>query len=435
MISCAEDLPRHVALPRGCVDGLERLLAEHRVAVDIEDRRTDGDPIDVRFLGELTPAQSRAADALAAHDTGVLVAPPGSGKTVVGAHLVARRGRSTLVLVHRSQLLDQWVAQLGAFLGLPRAEIGRIGGGGRRSRGKVDVAMMQSVVRRDAVDDIVGAYGHVIVDECHHVPAVSFERVLREVPARYVTGLTATPRRRDGHHPILHLQLGPVRYTMDRKDQGGRRLACRLVVRETSFRPSSPARPSIQEIYRELASDEDRNHMILDDVIRALEDGRSPLLLSERRDHVAYFAERLDGVARNLVVLRGGMRGPERRRAMERLASIPETEERLVLATGRYVGEGFDDARLDTLFLAMPISWRGTLEQYAGRLHRRHRAKDDVLVVDYVDRQVPMLDHMFAKRMRGYRAMGYVVDLDFGPTAPDVDPIVEYDEGGLDRPA
>ena len=187
--------------------------------------------------------------------------------------------------------------------------------------------------------------------------------------------------------------------------------------------------PGIQGIYAQLASDEGRNRLILDDVVRALEEGRSPLLLTERRDHVAYFAERLRSLARNLIVLQGGMRSKARRAAIQKLASIPDNEERLVLATGRFIGEGFDDARLDTLFLAMPVSWRGTVVQYAGRLHRQHHAKTEVRILDYVDRDVPMLARMFDKRMRGYRAMGYVLG-EHGAShgVEDDATVIEYDE-------
>ncbi|MFH1278917.1 MAG: DEAD/DEAH box helicase family protein [Candidatus Eisenbacteria bacterium] len=431
VISCAEDFPQHIALPRGCVDDLRELLASLGVALEIKDSRCLGQPLDVQFHGELTQIQKEAVRALLANETGVLVAPPGSGKTVVGIHLVAQRARSTMILVHRTPLLDQWITQLSTFLDLNPKEIGQIGGGKRKPNGSLDVAMIQSLVRHDRIDDIVATYGQVIVDECHHVPAVSFERVLREVRARYVNGLTATPRRRDGHHPILQLQIGPVRFSIDPKNQAAQQhFKHRLIVRETSFRLAHLTKDiGIQEIYNQLALDEDRNTLILDDVIRALEEGRSPILLTERRDHLAFFTKRLQGVARNLVVLRGGMRSKERRAAAEKLASIPDTEERLLLATGRFIGEGFDDTRLDTLFLAMPVSWRGTLVQYAGRLHRQHHAKTEVHILDYADRHVPVLARMFERRARGYRAMGYLLGAyadSYGKESEDC--VIEYDE-------
>ena len=203
VISCAEEHPQHVGIPRGCIDDLKELLSEHGVDLSLEDKRTDGSELDLVFHGELTPIQDHVVQTMIESDIGVFVAPPGSGKTVVGANLVSRRKRNTLVLVHRIQLLEQWITQLSMFLDLKPEEIGQIGGGKRKPNGSLDVATFQSLDRKDGVDDSVAAYGHVIVDECHHVPSVSFERVMREVKARYVVGLTATPRRRDGHHPIL----------------------------------------------------------------------------------------------------------------------------------------------------------------------------------------------------------------------------------------
>ncbi len=409
VIACAEELPRHIALPRGCRDALGELLQKHGIALVVDDRRQEGEAVHFRFGGTLTALQEKAFQVLIRHDIGVLVAPPGIGKTVLGTRLVAERGRSTLVLVHRLPLLEQWVAQLSMFLGIAEKEIGRIGGGKRKPTGQLDVAMIQSLIRKGTVDDLVAGYGQVIVDECHHVPAVSFERVLTEVKARYVLGLTATRQRRDGHHPILEMQLGPVRFSVDPRSQAARHpFEHTLIVRETDFRADGDGTDlGIQEIYRSLAADGSRNRMILDDVRRALEEGRFPILLTERRDHLEYLAERLRGAVRNLVVLHGGRTPKKGRLPMARLADIPDGEEFLVLATGRYAGEGFDDARLDTLFLAMPISWRGTLVQYAGRLHRVHRRKTEVRIFDYVDRDVAVLRRMFEKRLRTYRAIGY----------------------------
>jgi len=434
VIDCAEDLPQYVGLPRGCLDALQELLSEHQIGLTLQDERTDGNPLDLKFNGTLTDLQKDVVRALLPHDFGVFVAPPGTGKTVVGTHLIAERARTTLVLVHRTQLLDQWRTQLALFLDLKPSEVGQIGGGKRKANGRLDVAMIQSLVRRDEVDDLVSTYGHVVVDECHHVPAVSFERVMRETRARYVTGLTATPQRRDGHHPILQYQLGPVRFSVDpRSEVAKRRFEHRLIVRDTGFTLGGPEPSGIQEIYGRIATDPRRNEQILDDVVRALEEGRSPVLLTERREHLDYFAARLKNLARHLVVLQGGMGVKQRREVVAQLASIPDGEERLLLATGRFLGEGFDDARLDTLFLAMPVSWKGTLVQYAGRLHRRHSDKTEVCIYDYVDRNVPMLARMFDRRMKGYRAMGYSLGPEDG--RPDDDHlrerIVEYDKDVL----
>jgi len=408
VISCAEDLPQHVALPRGCVEDVRALLHEIGSDLEVRDEREAGRALDVAFRGQLTDPQRRAVRALVSHDAGILVAPPGGGKTVAATHLIARRARNTLILVHRTQLMEQWIACLAMFLDIEPKRIGQIGGGRRKPNGDLDVAMIQSLGRQGRVDDLVANYGHIVVDECHHIPAVSFERVMREVKARFITGLTATPHRRDGHHPILRFQLGPVRYTVDPKREGETLpFSHRLLVRETSFRSEGSQDLGIQEIYRKLAHDHRRNDLILDDVIAAVAEGRSPIVLTERRDHLELLAERLKAFVRHLVILRGGMRSRERRAAAEQLASIPEAEERLLLATGRFAGEGFYDARLDTLFLTMPVSWKGTLVQYAGRLQRLHPSKTELRIYDYVDRQVPMLSRMFDKRMRGYQAMGY----------------------------
>jgi len=431
VIACAEDLPLHIGLPRGCLADLAKLLRRHDIALDVGDERTLGEALALTFRGELTAAQGSAARTMLAHDTGVFVAPPGTGKTVIGAHLIAARGRSTLVLVHRLPLLDQWITQLEVFLGIDRNEIGQIGGAKRSPTGRLDVAMIQSLVRKDSVADLVAGYGHVIVDECHNLAAVQFERVLKEVKARYIVGLTATPQRRDGHQPITEMQLGPVRFKVDGKAQAEMRpFEHRLVVRETTVRPIDVGvGAGIQEVYGALARDVPRNSMILNDVIRALEEGRSPILLTERKEHLAFFVKRLARLARHLVVLQGGMGAKADREVRAQLAAIPPHEERLLLATGRYIGEGFDDARLDTLFLALPVAWKGTLVQYAGRLHRLHPGKREVRIYDYVDRDVPVLLRMFEKRLRGYRSMGYARgEAPLGFAEPDADLLIEYDE-------
>ena len=409
IICCAEDLPEHLALPRGCLAELEELAAEHGIPVRTDDKRHDGARVEVVFGGKLTPLQEEAVEALFAHDIGVLVAPPGVGKTVIGTALAARRGCNTLVLVHRLPLLEQWRAQLALFLGIDPKRVGQIGGGKRQPNGRLDVAMLQTLVRGDKVDDIVAEYGQVIVDECHHLPAVSFERVLAEVRGRFLVGLTATPRRRDGHHPITAMQLGPVRFEVSAKNQAAERpFRHKLIVRETGFHLApEKAKASIAEIYGELVHDQRRNELILDDIIATINEGRSPIVLTERKEHITFFAERLDLHSRNVVVLTGGMGIRQRREIAAGMAALKPNESRVVIATGRFIGEGFDDARLDTLFLTLPVSWAGVLTQYAGRLHRLHPHKEEVRIFDYVDEQVPMLRRMFEKRLRGYRAIGY----------------------------
>ena len=421
VVACAELLSHHLALPRGCCEAMQELLEEVGVGLDLEDERKLGRAVDAAFLGKLTNEQRMAAHALLAHDTGVLAAATGFGKTVVAASVIASRGVNTLVLVHRRQLMDQWIAQLRAFLDLPVSAVGRIGGGRRTPGGIVDVATIQTLERGKTVDDIVADYGHLIVDECHHLSAVSFEAVARRAKAKYVLGLSATVKRKDGHHPIVFMQCGPVRFRTNAKAEARRRpFRHRAILRPTQFRLPAAIdadRPPIQHIYAALADDEDRNRLILDDVLAASEAGRSPILLTERKDHARRLAERLERCARNVLLLRGGMGAKQRREIIQRLEDIPDGEERVLVATGRYIGEGFDDARLDTLFLAMPVSWKGTLAQYVGRLHRLHPQKREVLVYDYLDDAVPVLSRMGNKRIKGYGSLGYTVERPGIPSA------------------
>ncbi len=360
IVACAELLSHHIALPRGCRQAVGSMFDELGIHANVRDVRNIGRPVETTFLGQLTPEQHTAADALLRHDTGVLAAATGFGKTVIAASVVASRGTSTLVLVHRLQLMDQWLAQLAAFLDLPVSSIGQIGGGKRKPSGLVDVGVIQSLVRHKEVDDIVADYGQLVIDECHHIPAVSFEAVARRAKARYVLGLSATVTRRDGHHPIVFMQCGTVRYRATAKAQARQRpFHHRAILRSTSFRlPTGMKneRASIQQVYAALAVNQARNRLILDDVQAAIAVGRSPILLTERREHARHLAERLALSCRNVLVLRGGMGTNQRRALMQQLEEIPEAEERVLVATGRYVGEGFDDARLDTLFLTMPVS-------------------------------------------------------------------------------
>jgi len=415
IISCAELTEKYIALPRGCLDVVQALLDELQVRVEFVDERKAGRAIDVKFTGTLREDQERAFESLRSHSAGVLAATTAFGKTVVGARMIAERGVGTLVLVHRRQLMDQWVERLSTFLDLPRAKIGTIGGGKRRPTGVVDVALIQSLVRKGEVDDIVGDYEHLVIDECHHLSAVSFELVARRTKARFVLGLSATVTRKDGHHPIIFMQCGPVRFRVDARNEAAKRpFHHRVQIRETSFQLPEQADGSslpIQQVYNALANDEARNTLIFDDVLAALEARRSPVIITERSDHVTLFAERFRKFAKNVVVLKGGQSDRQRRALMERLRSIADHEERLLIATGRYLGEGFDDPRLDTLFLTMPISWRGTLAQYAGRLHRLHDSKREVIIYDYVDPHIPMLARMAARRRAGYGSLGYEIGL------------------------
>ena len=416
IIACAEDHPKHIGLPRGCLDDLLQTLSGLNIKTVVRDQRNSGQPLKATFQGELRPEQIVAAQAMLAQDTGVLAATTAFGKTVVAAWLIAKRAVNTLVLVHRRQLQQQWIERLSTFLGMPVRVIGRIGGGRNKPTGLLDVGVTQSLVRNGVVDDLVGNYGHLIVDECHHLSAQSFEQVARQAKAKFVTGLSATVMRKDGHHPIIFMQCGPVRYRANSKERvAAHPFKHTVMVRPTDFRPLRPANPNVRqqfhELYEELIADEERNQLICHDLIQTLREGRSPLVLTERNEHLNSLTKQLAPEVRHLVVLRGGMRKKELDAISARLAAIPADEARVILATGRYVGEGFDDARLDTLFLTLPVSWHGTIAQYVGRLHRLYDAKREVRVYDYADLNVPMLARMFDRRGRSYEAIGYKMQL------------------------
>ena len=419
VIACARDYPDHLELPRGCLEELIRLLSDWKIPLVISDRRSLGRPLSVSFQGELRHDQKSAAEALLAHDTGILSAATAFGKTVLAAWLLAQRGVSALVLVHRRQLMEQWVQRLSVFLGLTSKDIGRIGGGQKKPTGLLDVALMQSLVRKGVVDERVGEYGHLVVDECHHLSAFSFEQVARQAQAKFITGLSATVTRKDGHHPILFMQCGPVRYRVNAKAQTRiHPFHHNVYVRPTDFQlvksSDQDMRKQFHELYEALIVDDRRNRRICEDVVRAVQEGRSPVVLTQRTEHLDRLAEILAPDVRHVIVLRGGMPRKEIQALWGRLSQIPENEERVLLSTGPFLGEGFDDARLDTLFLTLPVSWRGTIAQYAGRLHRLYHGKREVRIYDYADLNVPMAGRMFDRRCRGYEAIGYSILLPAG---------------------
>lgn len=412
IISCCEDFPKHLGLPRGCMDELTALFESLQIKTNLVDERYAGVPLAVEFHGALRSEQQQATDSLLQYETGVLAASTAFGK----AYMIAQRQVNTLVIVHRRQLLDQWVQALSQFLGLSMKDIGQIGGGKHKPNGNLDVAMIQSLSKKGVVSDIVGNYGYMIVDECHHISAVSFEQVIRQSKAKYLTGLSATVTRKDGHQPIIFMQCGLVRYRVNDRDQADKRpFDHKVVVRPTKFKLplhfQNIAAQSIQDVYSSLEKDDERNQLIVEDVVDAVEANRFPVLLTERREHLETLSKLLEKRVTHVFVMKGGMGKKQRQQLKDQIANLPTDQSRVILATGRYLGEGFDDERLDTLFLALPISWRGTLTQYAGRLHRLNAAKKEVIIYDYVDFEVPVLVRMHGKRRAGYKALGYEIEL------------------------
>ena len=424
IISTSEETKYFITIPRGCERNLFQVLDGVNVQYEIRDETNVGKQIEVNFTGELRGEQQPAANALLQNTTGVLSATTAFGKTVIGANIIATRKINTLILVHTQALLSQWKKSLEQFLGfdyeLPeqpkkrgrkkaQSIIGELGAGKNRLNGIVDVAVMQSLIGNDTVKDLVRDYGQIIVDECHHVSAVNFEKILKFANAKYVHGLTATPTRSDGHHPIIFMQCGDICYKVDARDQAEKRPFEHFVIpRFTSFREASlNNEKGIAKIYNALAENELRNKFIVNDVVSALNQGRNPIILTERSEQVITFAKMLDGRCDQIISLVGSMAAKGKREAMEKLQILEAGSSFVIIATGKYVGEGFDFPRLDTLFLAMPIAWKGKVAQYAGRLHRLYAGKEEVLIYDYVDVHIPVLERMYHKRIKGYAAIGY----------------------------
>lgn len=401
----AEDLS-HIHLPRGILKQIEDAVEAAGSCLDLSDQRPVAEKLSLRFEGSLRPEQQSAVDALLKHALGVLVAPPGAGKTVMGCAAIARRNVPALVLAHRKPLLDQWRAQLMTLLGLSSREIGQIGGGRDRQRGIVDLAMIQSLARRrDELESLFSRYGFIVVDECHHIPALEFEGCLKKAPARYFLGLTATPYRRDGLHEIIAMQCGPMRYEISAV---AGRLPLNLIVRETPFGYADDMDRPIQELLKGLSQDDMRNGLIVKDVAEAAAKGRRCLILGQRKDHCAVLAAALSSRGVESFLL-DGLQGKKHRAALvQAIKDVPTSKPLIVIATGQYLGEGFDCPQMDTLFMASPASFKGRLVQYVGRIMRDHPGKTDALVYDYVDSHVDVLKRMYFKRLKTYRTLNAI---------------------------
>ena len=423
IISCSEFTDDYLSLPRGCEDDVINILNSYNVEYAIEDKTNHGQQIDVTFKGMLREEQKTAMKCMFPHNIGTLSATTAFGKTVFAIAMIAERQVNTLILVHRKSLLDQWKKQLEEFLEINgiiidngkkrkgrknQSPIGTLYSGNNSIHGIIDIALIQSCFDGNEVSPFVENYGMVIVDECHHVSSVSFEQVLRRVKAKYVYGLTATPIRKDGHQPIIFMQCGKIRYTADARSQmNNQKFARVLVPRFTPFRNISSDNKTYTQVVEAMAKDEVRNKLIIDDVRKAIGEGRTPIVLTSLTSHVRVLAEILLPYANHVITLVGTDSTKEKRLAMERLQEISISESLVIVATGKYIGEGFDYPRLDTLFLVLPISWKGNIAQYAGRLHRDCMGKKEVRIYDYVDIRVPLCDSMYRKRLKGYASVGY----------------------------
>lgn len=423
IISCFDITNEYLAMPRGCEDATRSFLNDNAVTYTIIDKTNHGNKISVSFQGEEREEQLEAINALLPYTNGILHATTAFGKTVTAAAIIARKKVNTLILVHSKALLKQWHDRLTEFLNIdyPKHEeknkrgrrkvfspIGCFDSSGNTLHGIIDIALIQSCLDEDGVKPFVQDYGMVIVDECHHVSSITFEQVLMSIKAHTIYGLTATPIRKDGHQPIIFMQCGPIRFSTDVKSQIAKQSFDRfLIPRFTSYNSILEDRLSIATLYKYLSEDEIRNNLIVEDICKAVNTRRTPIILTNRTAHVSVLAEKLKATIKNVISLTGAGTTREKREAMQRLQNIPDSEQLVIVATGKYVGEGFDYPRLDTLFLALPISWKGLLTQYAGRLHREYEGKKDVRIYDYIDIHEPICDSMYRKRLKGYAAIGY----------------------------
>ncbi len=411
VLYCYEQHETFIALPIGCRDKLSALLTHYGIRPSFTDRRELGIIKDFHFRGTLYPEQRKAAQELLKHDIGVLSATTAFGKTVLALWIIAQRKTNTLILVHRKQLMEQWKERISQFMEISPKEIGQFGGGKKKRFGKIDVAVIQSVNQKGKIEPWINEYGQIIVDECHHISAFSFEQVIRKSPARYKIGLSATVERKDGQHPIIFMNLGEIRYKVSAKKESQKKTFLHKVISKPTdlTLPVTEQDYTIQEIFRYLWTNEERNEMIAEDILEAVGTGREILIISERTDHLVQLYELLAPKLTNLFILKGRMGKKQRSSTMARINNPDKDESRVILATGKYLGEGIDLPFLNTLFLTFPVSWKGTVAQYAGRLHRDYHGKREVIIYDYYDLKVPVLSRMYDKRLKGYRALGYEI--------------------------
>ncbi|WP_158251125.1 DEAD/DEAH box helicase [Cryobacterium sp. Y11] len=410
-VYCFEHDETTLRLPRGLLDSVKRIMKSAGIKIELSSELPAAQPINLAFRGELTPAQIEAVGVMKQHDTGVLVAPPGSGKTVIACALIADLAVPTAIIVNRAELVEQWRDRLTEFLEIDATKIGQLGGGRRKRTQIVDIVMLQSIAHRAADPTVLNGYGLIVVDECHALGAAATEAAVRQIAVRRWIGLTATPYRADQMDDIITMQCGPIRHTIDDSEP----FAKELIVHETAFEAAKSSSDEIQAIYTELASDVDRNQLIAGDVLSAYGKGRNSLVLSTRVEHVEQLAELLRSAAATVFVLHGKLPTKDRRRIRAELDARSPADPFVLVAIDRIAGEGFDLPSLDTLFLAVPMAFKGRIVQQIGRISRASRTTGVTgepsasQVHDYWDAQVPVFDRMFRKRQRVLSKLGFAV--------------------------
>jgi len=422
-----DHLSGYIQIPRGLQDELWENIKQADIDYEMEDERQQGRKINVDFKGELRPEQDKALKELIRYDNGILHAATAFGKTVVSSAIIAQKKINTLIILESSALIEQWKEALEKFLnineGLPTYEtktgrvrkrkslIGTLQGAHDSMIGIIDIAMAGSLCKKGKYHKMMNEYGLVLIDECHHSASETIANVLKEVKAKYVYGVTATPKRGDGLEKINYMLIGPIRYSYTAKEKAKEQGIQHLVY--PRFTRTVPPRGVItdkmhpNEAYEIIHNNDVRDEQIIEDVKNCVAAGRTPVVLSRYKDHSEKFYERLKGYADHVFLMTGNNSKKEHRKILEQMHQVDKNESLILIATGSLVGEGFDFPRLDTLFMATPVSFRGVVEQYAGRLNRDYAGKENVIIYDYVDNHIPMFNNMYMKRLKAYKQIGY----------------------------
>lgn len=416
VIDCSQEDEKYIKIPRGTYEYLCDLCNDQNVQMEVLDKRNPGEKIDVQFNGQLSEEQELSLNKMLEYETGILHAPTGFGKTVICCKLIAERKVNTLIITHTLQLLRQWQDRIKEFLNIE--EVGQLGGGKNIITNKIDVASIKTIWNNGKFNDVVKNYGMIIIDECHHLAAYTYESAVNHVNAKYVYGVTATPDRENGHTPIIKMQCGDIRYEVDfKKFNKNLNIPMKVYVKNNHllFVNQNINDYTMNEINNFIVKDIIRNEKILEDVKMEFENGKNILLLTERLEHLEYFGNKLSKITNNLFLYHGNLRKKELEKYNQLKDNISNNNDnKIIVATGSYIGEGFDDSSLDVLFLTMPISGVTKVIQYTGRLHRKNKEKKEIIVYDYVDDNFKQTRNMFEKRKKTYDKLGYEIVIDNG---------------------
>ena len=424
IVFCGYDDAGYICIPRALLDSVIDRFNEVDISFTLTDNRCTGMTLDVSFNGTLYEEQMRAAKAILEHDNGILAATTSFGKTVVGAYMIAQRKTNTLILVHNTEIQKNWIEDLNKFLDvnaeLPeyktktgrikkrKSLIGKLHAGHNSMTGIIDVAIFSSLGKSDKINPMLEQYGMVIMDECHHGAAQTVEDVVGSVKAKYVYGLTATPKREDGLEKKVFMQFGPIRFRYTAKERAEKQGIDHFVYPRFT-RLVSTSNLKVTEANRAVIECESRNKQIVSDVVNCIQNGRTPLVLTKYKEHAEFLYQRLQGKADHVYLLQGGGSRKTKDEMRIQMRAVPDADSIVLVAIDKYIGEGFNFSRLDTMMLTMPAAAEGNIEQFAGRLHRDYDTKTEVIIYDYVDSHIRVLEKMYHKRLRTYKKIGYEI--------------------------